>query len=391
MPIKKKVISLVLTMALLICVIPNSLSLSADYEDDLKALQDKYAQMEKKQEQLKKDIAAAQADKKTQQQIQSKVKEQITLTQEQIDFLEESIENLDARIVEKENEVAQKTVEIDTNLNLYKQRLRALYMSNTGSLLGALFGANSFSDFLTTAEYINAITKHDNTLLNNLHADKVALEQIQAEIIALRAETQTQQDEVEVKKAELDKQLNAVSYEIALLIKMEQEYKKNQAEIEAEMEDVQKEIDTIYEKMKSTYDKYVGGDFTWPVKNFYKISSPYGYRTWSSGYKEFHTGIDIAGSGIYGQPILAANTGTVMFVQSAYTTKGYGKYIIIDHGGGYSTLYAHASEVYVKLGDTVSRGETIGKVGSTGRSTGPHLHFEIRMDGKHQNPMNWFK
>lgn len=391
MTIKKRAFALVLFLVFVITFIPSSLSISADYEDDLKALQNKYAEMEKKQEQLKKDIAAAQADKKAQQQIQAKVKEQITLTQEQIDFLEDSIENLDARIVEKENEVADKTVEIETNLELYKKRLRALYMSNNSSLIGALFGANSFSDFLTSAQYINSITKHDNNLLNNLHADKVALQQIQEEIIALRAETQTQQDEVEKKKAELDKQLNAVSYEIALLIKMEKEYKENQAEIEAEMEDVQKEIDTIYEKMKSAYDKYVGGELLWPVRNFYKISSPYGYRTWSSGYKEFHTGIDIAGSGIYGQPILSANTGTVMFVQSAYTTKGYGKYIIIDHGGGYSTLYAHASEVYVKLGDTVSRGETIGKVGSTGRSTGPHLHFEVRINGKYQNPMNWFK
>ena len=122
------------------------------------------------------------------------------------------------------------------------------------------------------------------------------------------------------------------------------------------------------------------GNFTWPVPGFTNISC---------GYSSGHKAIDISGGGrtIYGTPIVAADSGKVVTATYHYS---YGNYVMIDHGGGYSTLYAHASSLAVSAGQTVTKGQTIAYVGSTGNSTGPHLHFEVRVNGNRQNPFNWF-
>ncbi len=125
------------------------------------------------------------------------------------------------------------------------------------------------------------------------------------------------------------------------------------------------------------------GQFTWPVPSCKSVSSYYGYR-----WGRLHSGIDISGGGVYGKTIVAADKGTVTKIK--YDSNGYGHYVIISHNNGYSTLYAHCSKVLVSVGETVSKGQAIAKVGSTGRSTGPHLHFEIRVNGTAKNPMNWF-
>ena len=117
------------------------------------------------------------------------------------------------------------------------------------------------------------------------------------------------------------------------------------------------------------------------------ITSYYG---WRFNNTDFHTGIDISGANVYGKSVVAANPGRVAFVNTSYTNGvGYGMYVIVDHGGGYSTLYAHLSAIDVSVGDVVARGTPIAKVGSTGWSTGPHLHFEVRINGQHQNPLNY--
>ena len=154
------------------------------------------------------------------------------------------------------------------------------------------------------------------------------------------------------------------------------------------MKDVQSEIDRIYAQNQSS-GSYVGGEFTWPVPGYSSITSYYG---WRFNNTDFHTGIDISGGGIYGKNIVAANSGTVIKANTTYTPGvGYGIYLMIDHGGGMSTLYGHTSQLYVKQGDHVEKGQVIAAVGSTGWSTGPHLHFEIRQNGKHTNPLNWYQ
>jgi murein DD-endopeptidase MepM/ murein hydrolase activator NlpD len=131
---------------------------------------------------------------------------------------------------------------------------------------------------------------------------------------------------------------------------------------------------------------YVGGYFAWPLPGYSWISSPFGWRT-LYGKPDFHTGIDIAGRNVYGKPIIASNTGQV--VKVAYYTTGYGYHVMIDHGDNNWTVYAHMSSIAVKQGEWVNQGQVIGYVGSTGNSTGPHLHFEIRINGERKNPLDY--
>ena len=125
------------------------------------------------------------------------------------------------------------------------------------------------------------------------------------------------------------------------------------------------------------------GQFTWPLPGYTKITAYWGDN-------RGHKGIDIAGSGVYGKPIVAADNGKVILAVQSGWGGGYGLCAYIDHGGGYSTRYGHMSKIIVKTGDVVKKGQTIGYVGSTGDSTGPHLHFEVRVNGVAQNPMKWF-
>lgn len=146
-------------------------------------------------------------------------------------------------------------------------------------------------------------------------------------------------------------------------------------------------LDDLYEGLDPGTE-YVGGEFGWPVPGYYSISSYYGMRF---GGSDFHTGIDFPAP--MGASIKASNDGVVIRATTIYTPGvGYGKHVIVDHGGGYSTIYAHMSSVSVQVGDSVKRGDSeLGKVGSTGWSTGPHLHFEVRVGGKHQNPLGYLK
>jgi len=155
---------------------------------------------------------------------------------------------------------------------------------------------------------------------------------------------------------------------------------------EFDMAAVQAEIDDIYAQMDNS-GAYVGGNFSYPIPSNKSISSYFGWRFNGSDY---HTGIDFPAP--CNTPIRATNSGTVSFVKTTYIQgKGYGKYLIIDHGGGYTSLYGHCNKIAVSVGDFVSKGSVIAYVGTTGWSTGYHLHFEIRENGTAKNPLNYLK
>ena len=145
---------------------------------------------------------------------------------------------------------------------------------------------------------------------------------------------------------------------------------------------VKEPVEAVYVVGTKKGSKVGSGAFTWPVPGVRTISSPYGYR-----WGRLHRGIDISTHGIYGRTVVAADSGTVTVKRSA---TGYGLHIIISHGNGYSTCYAHLSAVSVKSGAVVAKGQAIAKVGNSGSSTGPHLHFEIRKNNVAGNPMNYY-
>ena len=385
--------------------------------EQIQDLQDQIDALEKKKQEAQNSLAGIQDDKEKEianrnaivTEIDSTV-QQITLLQEQIDIIasdmeskNQAIEGKNEEIADKEDEIQDKMDDIDENYELLKQRLRASYMSNGATTLDLIMGAKSFGEFLSQSEMTRKIAEHDQAILEQLRADQKVLEedlqdleQSKADLEAAKADLEVSkssleetQSAVNSKKSELDQLYQASSNQIAELSSLEAEFEADIAAYQQKAADMEQEIQRIYASLQTSSSQFVGGEFSWPLVGFSQISSYYG---WRFNGQDFHTGIDITGSGVNGAPIYAANSGTVAFVQQNYTPGySYGKYVIIDHGGGYSTLYAHCSAINVVEGQVVAQGEQIANVGSTGWSTGPHLHFEIRVNGQSTDPMGYFQ
>lgn len=350
-------------------------------------LQDEYKDLQQQQSQLNNQIQNIKNEKDQQDKLQAQIQQQIRLTQQQISLLNQQIETLNTQITQKEQELAHMQINIEGSYEQFKKRVRAGYIARSQSALTMLFGAEDLGDLLVRAEYLRRTTNYERQMIENLHAERDMIQAAKDVIDHDKQQVEESQEELEKKKQELDEQMGQVSYEIQQLLKLEQEYETNKQQIQKEMKELQAEIDRIYAANASS-GAYVGGTFGWPVDNYYNISSYFGWRFNNTDY---HTGIDISGANINTKPIRAANAGKVIFAKYDYIPgKSYGKYMIIDHGGGYSTLYAHCSSINVKVGDVVTKGQVIGNVGSTGWSTGPHLHFEIRINGKAVNPLGYY-
>lgn len=346
------------------------------------SLQDQLNNIEKQIKEQQEILAKAKSEKEIAEAQVANGQKQVDVTQSQINAMVASIQAKEEEIAQKQAELDQKKAEFAQTEELFMQRMRAMYMMQDGSVLGTLLGATSFEDFIMASDNMQRVSDEDQETLALLLAQKEEIERQQAVLDAELEDLEAQKVALDAKKAQYLQQLTA--------------YKGVAA---AKEEDYQMELNTfnsyvkakmqIYNDLHGTSDEYVGGEFTWPVPGYGYISSPYGYRPnpWGGGGSEFHNGIDISrGSktSIAGVPIVASNTGTV--IRAAYNAGGYGYYIIIDHGGGKMTVYGHCSQLYVSVGQVVAQGETIAAVGSTGNSTGPHLHFEIRINGSNVDP-----
>ena len=360
---------------------------------------------------------------------QAELSEQISLYQQQIALMDEQIGALEDQIEEKnaeietlqtdiaslDEEIAAKQVEIDETYALFKERMVALYQAGETSSLAMLLSSDSFADFVTNVQLMQAVSESDQQLVEKLRAQKEEQQAQKDEKEAAEAEvqaalTQIQEDEAQLVEERSDQQSARESLEAAYaesktamqdLEAMKANYEANREEIEAEEAAVEAELQQLYASMASSSSSSSSGSsgssssgsssnvivdtgdlsFRWPLPGYTTVTSGYGAR-WGTT----HTGIDISGGGCYGSPIVAAESGTVILCQW-YST--YGQCIIVDHGGGYSTLYAHMSAYAVSTGDYVTKGQTIGYVGDTGNVTGPHLHFEVRINGATQNPLNY--
>lgn len=264
-------------------------------------------------------------------------------------------------------------------LNGFKTRLRENYMNGDVSLLDVLFDATSMEDFITRSYYMERILLYDSNMIETINGTideikekRVIQEQKIANLSTLKAEQEKIQAELESARAEQKK--------------LTDEAQDDVDEVTKEIKQRQKESNEIAAIIQSMQDPGTGsgsGTYSWPLKGYSTISSGYGWRT-LRGKRNLHTGIDIPapkGTAIYaidsGKVILSRNYGS------------YGECVIIDHGNGISSLYAHQSKRVVSVGDTIAKGQKIGEVGSTGNSTGNHLHLEIRKNGSHVSPWNY--
>jgi len=382
----KKLAALFLAAVSVFSVFCSTSSIKVNASSTLTSLEDKYSQLEKELEKLKSEMSQTQNQKNQQLKYKQQIDTEISLVEQQISLLNSQISELNSQISANEALLKDKESEISENDELFKARLRAMYIAGETSAWEIIFTSKSFSDFLTNTEYMKRLAENDNKLMAQLNQDKKSIvearEVIETSKIKLDANKQT----LSYKKSSLNTKYLESQKLLALLTQEENELKQQQIKINEEMEKIDEEIRQMLKDTDSEGD-YVGGKFLWPVPGYSTITSKFGWRI-LYGKNNWHTGIDISGYNVYGKNIVAANSGTVITAVTTYIPKkGYGKYVIIDHGGGYRTLYGHCSSLLVKVGQTVKRGDPIALVGSTGNSTGPHLHFGIYINGKEVDPL----
>lgn len=366
----------------------------------LSDLQKKQNDLKKKKSQVDSQIKSLKDDKTKKQQYKDALTSQINTVEEQIDNLNDQIASLNSDIKEKESQIAQKQKEIDTDFDKLKERLYAIYLTGDASTMEIILNAKSVMDLADKTEILQAITQHDTELIDRLKEEMQSVSDQKADIEKNRDAVAANKKEYDQKQAELTNYINEANSALADISEDESAAEAQSKALAKQEDEASAAVDKWYQEYYASLEKNNGGtgggsggyvstgSFMWPVPSCTNITSGFGPR-WGT----VHKGIDISRSGIYGAQIVAADSGKV--IQAGYGNYGtgyggYGNVVAIDHGGGYSTLYGHMSRVAVSKGQQVKKGQTIGYVGSSGEATGPHLHFEIRVNGVAKNPMNWF-
>ena len=424
-----------------------SAATKSELEDKIDEIDDKIAANKKKLEALKNKAESQKEYLDTlEDQIETVEQKGINLQTQaneidaEIDELNKKLKQLGSEIViiEEDIEKTQKSIKktqsnIEESSDQLEERLRAAYMTGNQSTLKILMGADSLASFLTRLEMMKRTSERDKKIIEDFKAkvtklreEKAKLEEDKSSLDSKKTELDHKKDEKVEKKnvlvlkqkeykktmKDLEKKYDEIETYITELDKSSNAYKTYIKELEAERKKADAEIDKILKDYYATSNQQsttlAGGgnanpsttkpgggynsnaSWAWPLGNAScYISSHYGYRNPGISGWGFHGGTDITGGGISGKAVYATRSGKV--ISAVTSNSGYGIYVLIDHGDGYSSLYAHMSVRYVSAGDSVSKGQMIGRVGSTGNSTGPHLHFEIRYYGEKKDPMNFVK
>lgn len=358
-------------------------------EDNQKAVEGKLSQVK----QMLKEV----------QNIKSALDQAMVEADAKLEDLNNSVEILNADITKLEEEIATTQAELivaesvkEKQYYTMKKRIQYMYEKGNKNYIELLFTAGSFSDFLNTAEFVNKISKYDREMLNSYMDTVKDIEEKEAKLLsqeeelnkkheALTVQLEEVENEMEQKQDAINMYTADINNKEAAIKEYEAYIAEQKAVVEALEAAILAEKKRLAEENKSaiTYD---GGQFAWPAPNYTRISDEYGERIHPIlGTKQFHNGLDMAAPG--GSPILAAYDGEVVAADYSPTM---GNYVMINHGDGLITIYMHASALEVSKGQVVVRGEEIAKVGTTGRSTGNHLHFSVRKDGSYVNPWNFF-
>jgi murein DD-endopeptidase MepM/ murein hydrolase activator NlpD len=290
----------------------------------------------------------------------------------------------EAQIKTVQKEIDKKQKELDARREVLGLRIKGIYEDGEMSYLGLLFQSTDLGDFISRIEYLSTLIANDQKLLDDINTQqeemvkkKEELETIRDRSAQLLAEAKAAETELEAKKQQQKTTL--------------EQNKRSQQAIIDENEKLEAESNALREKIRQLQAGRKGGTVgtvsNWPLPGYYEVSSSYGWRTHPiTGRRTMHSGIDIPAP--TGAAVRAVGAGDIIF---AGWYGGYGNAIVIDHGGGTSTLYGHQSRLAVGEGQKVSQGQIIGYVGSTGFSTGPHLHFEVRINGNTSDPMRYFR
>ncbi len=423
----------ILCALLSVCLIsmPIALSVSSFGAENIDSLQQQLDELEEKNDEYQAILDRTEADIEEKEAYSEALVSKIEVLDDKIALTRESIADLNNDIAQKQSDIDKANEDIEVQMDTLRNRIRIIYMAGNASELGIILGAKDFSDFIDKMELVRNLSSYDKELIDGinvklseiseqkaaLEADKTELEAQQTELQAdmtefntlleendeilrnLYAESEDAQNALEHAALESE-QVESQIAEYYAALKAEQEAAKPQTQPkpESKPDNDNDDSDSGSSNLPSGGGDYVNpapsGGFVWPVPGFYYLSSQWN----EDRYTYNHGAIDIAGGGIMGATTVAAESGTVIASYNGCPHNwgkygscgcggGYGNYVMIDHGNGKMTVYAHLTNAIVGTGQYVSKGQTVGYVGSTGYSTGPHLHFECRYNGVKYNPM----
>ena len=321
-------------------------------------VQNELDNVEDQKDQVKNDLAKVASDIKTMQAT--------------VNTLNANIKNTASEITSTEKKIEKKKKDMQKREEGLNERLRVMYKNGSVGFVDVLLGSGSVSEFLSNMEMIQRIYENDVEVMETLQKEHEELEVIRKELKEKKVRLAAQKEEAAAKEAELNTK------------------KKTLEEKEDELLEEAKALEAKLKQMVDASSPYVGGKFIWPVPSSHYITSYAGYRI-HPVYKvwKYHSGMDISASG--GANILAMGDGKVILSQAEPWYGGYGQCVMIDHGGGVVSLYGHCSKLLVSVGQTVKQGQVIALVGTTGTSTGNHLHVEVRENGAIVDPLTYIQ
>lgn len=400
-----------LSLFLSLCFVFASFASSPALAASTSSLKDKKSKIQSQIDEAEKKISKLASEKKETQEYIAALDKKIQLKQDQIDILqadanklqseinsiESSIDSAEKQIEKTQKEIDKKQAQFDKTYDEYCQRLKAMYVSGHASNLEVLLTSTDISSILTRSQMIKSVSEKDSETLDYLMAQMEQIEKDKAELEAKinklsedkkklekdKKELTSQISTIESSKRELDNEVAKCNALIRKLSSQSAEYQESIEENESALRKVEAEIQAAYARASRTGSTGSGahsGALGYPT-DYRSISA--GYPNYSSG--RYHGGIDFpcpSGSNVY-----AAASGTVIVAKNL--NYSYGHYLIVDHGNGLSTLYAHNTTLLVGVGSHVNKGQIIARSGSTGNSTGPHCHFEVRVNGTRVNPLNY--
>lgn len=423
----------------------------AEIQEQRKANSDKIAELEYQINSLAEDKANEQAYQNTLNEQITIIKENIELLNAELKSIGDDIETTETNIKTLDENIDNQQEEIDKNIELFKERLCSMYVNGNENLASVVLGSASFYDMMSRVQMANRIAEYDEELITNILDEIDSLEKNKKDLESEKLTLEMKHEEQEKRKEEKTEEVNAlgakmqatqdeidrIAMEQSMLNSDKADLESINAQLAAEEAEIQEQIRLAAEEAQRRFeeeqrrqaaaaqaaaeaatqasqgsysDSYVApapaaptyiqstvasSGFAWPAPGFCYISSGFGYR-WGTTHK----GIDIGDAGIMGGAAVASQAGTVISVNNSCVHNyaknyscgcggGYGNYVIISHDGTYSTLYGHLTSACVNVGDYVSQGQTIGYIGSTGWSTGAHLHFEVRVNGSQVDPSGY--
>ena len=377
-------------------------SMSSLTSDRIKEKENQISQAEKEKEQMQNKLTDLQKIKKELEEKKANLKDYVAQLDSNLSEIEKNIAELKSKITEKEAEITQTESELSDALEKEENQkefiiksIRMLYEQNDSHVVDMLLKADSFQDFLNRADYIESVITYERLMWEEFTANRQLIELCKQELelekqlldqakANVEIEQQNLEDLIEQKNQEMVTYESEINNKEQAMKEYEDSIKEQEAEIEALEAAILEEKKQLLASNGSliTYD---GGQFKFPLASYTRISDDYGKRIHPIlNIEQFHNGVDFAAP--KGTAIYAAYDGKV--VAATYSST-MGNYVMIDHGDGLYTIYMHASALYVSKGDIVARGETIAAVGSTGRSTGNHLHFSVRLNGEYVSPWNY--